>query len=87
MVVALRIQYLEHVWAEVLNVRGASMIRTVADLNAGGYADEANQLKAVSTDKFLWEEYAQATFLAHCQSIPRKKLRFLQYPSTQTLAW
>jgi DNA repair photolyase len=87
MVAALRIQYLEHVWAEVLNVRGASMIRTIADLNARGYADEANRLKAVSTDKFLWEEYAQATFLAHCQTVPRTKLRFLQYPSSQTLAW
>jgi DNA repair photolyase len=38
---AIRAERCEHVWAEVLNVRGDSMIRTVTALRAAGYGTEA----------------------------------------------
>ena len=71
----------EHVWAEVINVRGESMIRTCAALREAGFSEEANRLERVSTDKIAWEDYARQTFEAHAKIYKNQpgKLRFLQY--------
>ena len=81
----LHVDKCEHVWAEVLNVRGKSMIRTVDAIKAGGFPTEASMLEAVSTNENAWENYARETFLAHAQVIPPEKLRFLQYVQTKHL--
>ena len=76
----------EHVWAEVINVRGDSMTHTVAALRAGGfdwYADSLDQTR----NHVVWETYARETFLAHAKVYPRGKLRFLQYVNAKTRAW
>jgi len=85
---AIRAAKCEHVWAEVLNARGASMTRTVAALRAAGYVWEADQLVFVSHDKAAWESYARQTFLAHVAEVARPgKLRFLQYVTADSRAW
>ncbi|RYG98118.1 MAG: hypothetical protein EON58_08080 [Alphaproteobacteria bacterium] len=78
---ALRIDRCEHVWAEVINVRGHSLVDTVKALRDGGYTAEAERVEAVSgTGKAeRWEEYARMTFEAHKKHVPADKLRFLQY--------
>jgi DNA repair photolyase len=80
---ALRVEKLEHVWAEVINVRGPSFQRTEKALVTGGFQTEANLLKSVSDGSKQaqqhWESYARATFEAHKMNIPPEKLRFLQY--------
>lgn len=53
---AIRGDRCEHVWAEVINVRGESMTRTVDCLHAAGYQWEAEQLARVSTNKEAWEK-------------------------------
>ncbi len=77
----LRTDQCEHVWAEVLNVRGQSMVRTCDALRQGGYAEHAERLERVSTDREAWEAYARSTFEAHarCHEGTPGKLRFLQY--------
>ncbi len=77
----LRTALCEHVWAEVLNVRGASMVRTCAALRNAGYLEEAERLERVSTDPLAWESYARQTFEAHARIYQDQpgKLRFLQY--------
>ncbi len=84
---AIRAHRCEHVWAEVINVRGESMVRTVAALRSAGYGGHADTLQRVSTDKEAWECYARATFLAHAQFVPGAKLRFLQYVDRHTKLW
>lgn len=78
---ALRTDRCEHVWAEVINVRGESMVKTCGALRAAGFAVEADQLERVSADKPAWEEYARQTFDAHARVYEGQpgKLRFLQY--------
>ncbi len=80
MAAAIRAERCEHVWAEVINVRGESFIRTEAALNNAGYGAMADELHRVSVDKAEWEQYSRATFLGHA-SVPANegKLRFLQY--------
>jgi DNA repair photolyase len=77
----LRTERCEHVWAEVINVRGESMVRTCAALREAGFSEEANRLERVSTDKVAWEDYARQTFEAHAKIYKNQpgKLRFLQY--------
>lgn len=80
---ALRVNHprMEHVWAEVLNVRGQSFVRTRDALRESGFDREARMLAAVSEDvgyKTAWEAYARATFEGHVTHIG-SKLRFLQY--------
>ena len=79
----------EHVWAEVINVRGESMTRTVRALRAGNCQAEAEQLLRVSTDAAAWEDYDQATFLAHAEVYASSpgKLRFLTYVNKATHDW
>lgn len=86
---AIRADRCEHVWAEVINVRGESMKRTVAALREGGYSQIAAELERVSHDTKAWEEYARHTFLAHATVYHRQpgKLRFLQYVTPASRAW
>lgn len=86
MTIALRIERMEHVWAEVLNVRGESMTRTTAALRAKGYEWEAAELERVSSGD-AWEEYSRNTFLGHVWRIPGKQLRFLQYVNSRNYDW
>lgn len=75
----LRYDRCEHVWAEVINVRGDSFKRTHKRLVDAGFLNTAARLKTVSEMPAFWEAYAQATFLAHRRHCPPEKLRFLQY--------
>lgn len=78
---ALRPEKMEHVWAEVINVRGESFTRTRDALKEAGFEKEARMLEAVSEGpgkKENWEAYARKTFEAHQRQFGQK-LRFLQY--------
>ena len=83
---ALRIERCEHVWAEVINLRGESLTKTVEALGGAGYETEARRLEAVSIpgSKAAWEQYARMTFEAHRKHVPEGKLRFLQYVNKDT---
>ena len=83
---ALRVDRCEHVWAEVINVRGESLTKTAAGLREGGYETEAERLEAVfgQGSKEAWEKYAHMTFEAHKKHVPADKLRFLQYVKPDT---
>jgi DNA repair photolyase len=89
----LRADRMEHVWAEVINVRGESFERTEAALRNAGFEREADNLKAVSLgtpeSKQAWENYARETFEAHAAVYAGTpgKLRFLQYVTKPTEAW
>lgn len=86
---AIRVDKCEHVWAEVMNVRGESMKRTVSALQEAGFEWKAEQLQRVSVDKWAWEDYSRQTFLAHAEAYEGTgKLRFLQYVNETTRpAW
>jgi DNA repair photolyase len=78
---ALRPDKMEHVWAEVINVRGESFSKTRDALSSAGFIEEAEMLQKVSEGpdrSRLWEEYARQTFEAHAK-VFGQKLRFLQY--------
>ena len=83
----LHLKHCEHVWAEVLNVRGASMKKTCDALRAAGQERPAKLLEAVSNDRELHEQYSRETFLALSEVIPAGKLRFLQYVRKDTRNW
>jgi DNA repair photolyase len=87
MAAAIRAERCEHVWAEVINLRGESFTRTMAGLVDGGFTMQAELLQAVSSDKDAWELYARNTFEAHARFLPKGKLRFLQYVTPATAAW
>lgn len=84
MAAALRVEKLEHVWAEVINLRGDSFTRTHKALIDAGFTAEAERVKEVSEVKWKWEVYAADTFLAHAEYVPKDKLRFLQYVTKET---
>lgn len=83
---AIRHEKCEHVWGEVLNVRGASMTRTVKALRDGGSSESADMLEATA-DQEVWEQYARNTFLNLAMIIPGNKFRFLQYETEKTREW
>lgn len=87
MAAVLRVEKLEHVWAEVINLRGDSFTRTYKALMDAGFAAQAAKVKEVSEIKWKWEGYANDTFLAHVAYIPKGKLRFLQYVTKDTATW
>ena len=72
-----RVDRCEHVWAEVLNLRGKSLKNTCAALIKGGFIEQAEQLMQVSgkNHKSEWEQYARATFLAHAAVVPSDKCK------------
>lgn len=86
---AIRSHLCEHVWAEVINVRGESMTRTLASLVNANFIEEASLLREVSTDKEAWENYNRATFLGHAAVYDGEpgKLRFLTYVTKGTTDW
>lgn len=86
---ALRVDRMEHVWAEVINVRGAAFTNSINVLKASGQQAAAEKLAAVSGPgrRKAWEEYARNTFNAHAKVIPPHKLRFLQYVTKSTVSY
>jgi len=91
---AIRADRCEHVWAEVINVRGESFTRTRDALRAGGFQSEAARLETVMTDPEEWEEYARHTFNAHAYVLAGQRgpeggprLRFLQYATGAAKQW
>lgn len=86
---AVDINRCEHVWAEVINPRGAALKRTAAALDAAGFKVEAELVRSVTgaENKVAWEEYARSTFMAHAKNIPAAKFRFLQYVSKTSRDW
>ena len=76
----------EHVWAEVINVRGESFTRTHRALEDAGFNQQAELLVGVSESQELWEEYARKTFESHARVYADQpgKLRFLQYVNKRT---
>lgn len=87
MMAAIRAEKCEHVWAEVINVRGESFARTMKCLRDAGFEAEADLLRGVTLFKPNWETYARATFQAHADNCPPGKLRFLQYTTQATDEW
>ena len=86
---AIRAERCEHVWAEVINLRGQSLTCTIDALKQAGLDDEADRLQSVTgkgSDE-RWEEYARRTFLAHAKHVPTGKLRFLQYVTPSSAEW
>jgi DNA repair photolyase len=83
----IRVNLCEHVWGEVLNVRGESMTRTCNCLRKAGFEKEAADIERVSNSVTEWEAYARATFNALTKTIPADKLRFLQYVTEASAAW
>jgi DNA repair photolyase len=86
---AIRVDRCEHIWAEVINLRGKSLVSTLAGLHGAGFVDQAEALSAVMGPgkKAAWEKYARDTFLAHTMHVPAQKLRFLQYVDDTTVDW
>lgn len=84
---ALRVDRLEHVWAEPLNSRGKAFERTLAALHGAGYGDTASQMVRVTNNQGAWEDYTRRLFEAHAGVIPAGKLRFLQYVTKDSAAW
>jgi len=86
---ALRADRCEHVFAEVMNVRGESMLNTVLALRNGGFPVEAALVEAVSTDSDKWDAYNQETFEAHADVYAQSpgKLRYLVYTTKRTEAY
>lgn len=86
---AIRVEKCEHVWAEPINVRGDSFVRTLSALRNAGLHAEADRLASVSGagKSKPWEAYSRATFLAHARNVPAEKLRFLQYIDAGSASW
>jgi len=86
---AIRVEKCEHVWAEVINVRGDSMVNTCDALSRAGFFQLSELVKTVSSNEALWEEYNRATFLAHAKALAAHpgKLRFLTYTKKGTHDW
>ena len=68
----------EHVWAEVINLRGKALSSTVEALRNAGKNTEADRLQFTFGCKKAQFEYAKLTHKAHLK-VFGTKLRFLQY--------
>ncbi|HET7624399.1 MAG TPA: hypothetical protein VFM25_03970 [Verrucomicrobiae bacterium] len=84
---AIRAEKCEHIWAEVINVRGDSYTNTFNALKNGGFKAEAHWLQLVFSTTDRWETYARKTFDAHAPLYSPGKLRFLQYVTANSRAW
>jgi len=86
---AIRVDKCEHIWAEAINVRGASLPKTLEALRKAGLNMEAERLEAVSGPGRgeAWEEYSRKTFLAHSRNIPVDKFRYLEYIDESSADW
>jgi DNA repair photolyase len=86
---AIRVDQCEHVWAEMIRVRGKGISRTARALINVGFWNEAAHLASISgpgRDETR-EEHAMEAFENQTQFVPANKLRFLHYPSMKNLAW
>jgi hypothetical protein len=85
----IRVDRCEHVWAEVINLRGDSFTATCEALRDGGFDEEARRLEGVcgKGSEAAWEHYARDTFEALAPLIPAEKFRFLQYANPANAAW
>lgn len=79
---ALRVENCEHVWAEPMNVRGASFSKTIEALMAAGFEAEADALRRVSGKgtRGAWDNYAKQTFLAHAGEHPPREVAVSSLP-------
>ena len=86
---AIRVDRCEHVWGEVINLRGRAISRTHDALKDGGFPQDAERLLSVCANgkRKAWEQYARDTFEALTRHIPPEKLRFLQYVKRDTADW
>ncbi|RYD60048.1 MAG: hypothetical protein EOP83_20280, partial [Verrucomicrobiaceae bacterium] len=86
---AIRADRCEHVWAEVINLRGQSLTRTIDVLKEAGLDEDADRLHDVSGKgaEQRWDEYARETFVAHAKHVPAGRLRFLQYLTPSSAEW
>ncbi len=83
----LRYDKMEHVWAEVINVRGESFTRTEKCLREAGLTEHANLIRLTGQDVGKWEEYSRMTYEAHLNVCDPNKLRFLQYVNNFNLPY
>ena len=67
---ALRIDKMEHVWVEPLNVRGKSKTRTQEGLIVAGFAQEAELIGETFKDADSWEGYCRELFEGFAAVIP-----------------
>jgi DNA repair photolyase len=87
---AIRVEKCEHIWAEIINVRGENRDKTIEALKLAGLTTQAELMESVFLGKgakALWETYARATFEAHQKNVPAEKLRFLQYVDGNSAQW
>jgi len=78
---------LEKVWCEAINVRGDSIIRTIAALKKGGHDDLARRLGHASRSKIAWEiEYNRRAFLGF-KEVMGDKLAYLTYVTPESETW
>lgn len=85
----LRYDKCEHVYAEVINLRGDSFTRTVDALRGAGLTDHAKRVEKVSTDPSAWADYNRTTFFVHASACEpwKGKLRYLTYTKPNDLAF
>jgi len=75
----------EHVWAEAMNVRGKSLVKTKEALAAANLEDHALELQRIlgTGNRKNWIEYSKKLFLAFQSQMAAigqlDKLRYLQY--------
>lgn len=78
---------MERVWCEVINCRGASLIKTIAAFKPN-HPDLAARMARVASSEMLWEmEYNRKAFLALSEVIPPGKLAYLTYVTPETELW
>ncbi len=87
MVRALRVERLEHLWVEPLNLRPKALPRTRDALLVKGFREEAVLLEQVMGNAQSWEQYSRELFEAFAAVVPPEKLRFLQYVKPKTRDW
>jgi DNA repair photolyase len=73
----------EHIWAEPINVRGKSLVKTYNQLKQCDLEKDAEKLNAVMGNKERWRDYSKELFTTLRHELEKKKvadkLRFLQY--------
>ena len=73
----------EHIWAEPINLRGKSLVKTYDQLKQCGLEKDAEELNAVMGNKERWRSYSKELFTTLRHELEKRrvadKLRFLQY--------
>lgn len=84
---AIEVKECEHVWAEPLNVRGKSLVKTRDQFMNFGLEEDAQSLEQVIGNKVKWREYCKELFLNLRDKLEERgalgKLRFLQYVTNE----